>query len=68
MKNVVKVCVLKLSAEMVQTPLYCFHFLNFFLKVQTAIEELLSIGCETKPTSAKILFRNGFEKEGSDLL
>ncbi|NWW47794.1 PKHD1 protein, partial [Pedionomus torquatus] len=33
------------------------------LQVQTAIEELLSIGCETEPTSAKILFRNGFEKE-----
>ncbi|NXN58400.1 PKHD1 protein, partial [Rynchops niger] len=33
------------------------------LQVQTAIEELLSIGCETGPTSAKILFRNGFEKE-----
>uniref|UniRef100_A0A8C3J6H9 PKHD1 ciliary IPT domain containing fibrocystin/polyductin n=1 Tax=Calidris pygmaea TaxID=425635 RepID=A0A8C3J6H9_9CHAR len=44
-----------------------FTFL-IFLKVQTAIEELLSIGCETEPTSAKILFRNGFEKEGSDLL
>lgn len=39
-----------------------------FLKVQTTIEELLSIGCETEPTSAKILFRDGFEKEGSDLL
>ncbi|XP_014803867.1 PREDICTED: fibrocystin-like [Calidris pugnax] len=33
------------------------------LQVQTAIEELLSIGCETEPTSAKILFRDGFEKE-----
>ncbi|KAM9563714.1 fibrocystin [Guaruba guarouba] len=33
------------------------------LQVQTAIEELLSIGCETEPTSAKILFRSGFEKE-----
>ncbi|NWX74015.1 PKHD1 protein, partial [Alca torda] len=33
------------------------------LQVQTAIEELLSIGCETGPTSAKILFHNGFEKE-----
>ncbi|XP_009693892.1 PREDICTED: fibrocystin, partial [Cariama cristata] len=33
------------------------------LQVQTAIEELLSTGCETEPTSAKILFRNGFEKE-----
>ncbi|XP_029893831.1 fibrocystin [Aquila chrysaetos chrysaetos] len=32
-------------------------------QVQTAIEELLSIGCETKPTSAEILFHNGFEKE-----
>ncbi|XP_009954196.1 PREDICTED: fibrocystin, partial [Leptosomus discolor] len=32
-------------------------------QVQTAIEELLSIGCETEPTSAKILFRHGFEKE-----
>ncbi|NXP13262.1 PKHD1 protein, partial [Thinocorus orbignyianus] len=33
------------------------------LQVQTAIEELLSIGCETEPTSAKILFHDGFEKE-----
>ncbi|KFV96919.1 Fibrocystin, partial [Eurypyga helias] len=32
-------------------------------QVQTAIEELLSIGCETEPASAKILFRGGFEKE-----
>ncbi|NXI52472.1 PKHD1 protein, partial [Chloroceryle aenea] len=32
-------------------------------QVQTAIEELLSVGCETEPTSAKILFRDGFEKE-----
>ncbi|NXY18048.1 PKHD1 protein, partial [Atrichornis clamosus] len=32
-------------------------------QVQTAIEELLSVGCESEPTSAKILFRNGFEKE-----
>ncbi|NXI68982.1 PKHD1 protein, partial [Anseranas semipalmata] len=34
-------------------------------QVQTAIEELLSIGCDTEPTSAKILFRDGFEKEGT---
>ncbi|NWW89268.1 PKHD1 protein, partial [Rhynochetos jubatus] len=34
-------------------------------QVQTAIEELLSIRCETEPTSAKILLRNGFEKEGN---
>ncbi|KAF1512602.1 Fibrocystin, partial [Eudyptula albosignata] len=34
-------------------------------QVQTTIEELLSIGCETEPTSAKILFRDGFEKEGN---
>ncbi|NWV07113.1 PKHD1 protein, partial [Ptilonorhynchus violaceus] len=33
------------------------------LQVQTAIEELLSVGCETEPTSAKILFHEGFEKE-----
>ncbi|NWT80300.1 PKHD1 protein, partial [Lanius ludovicianus] len=33
-------------------------------QVQTAIEELLSVGCETEPNSAKILFRHGFEKEG----
>ncbi|NXK19969.1 PKHD1 protein, partial [Arenaria interpres] len=33
------------------------------LQVQTAIEELLSIGCETEPISAKILCRDGFEKE-----
>ncbi|XP_009887276.1 PREDICTED: fibrocystin [Charadrius vociferus] len=32
-------------------------------QVQTAIEEILSIGCGTEPTSAKILFRHGFEKE-----
>ncbi|NXT47008.1 PKHD1 protein, partial [Pluvianellus socialis] len=32
-------------------------------QVQTAIEELLSVGCGTEPTSAKILFRSGFEKE-----
>ncbi|NXA18102.1 PKHD1 protein, partial [Ibidorhyncha struthersii] len=32
-------------------------------QVQTAIEELLSIECGTEPTSAKILFRDGFEKE-----
>ncbi|NXA10346.1 PKHD1 protein, partial [Sapayoa aenigma] len=32
-------------------------------QVQTAIEELLSVGCEIEPTSAKILFRDGFEKE-----
>ncbi|XP_059687939.1 fibrocystin [Gavia stellata] len=32
-------------------------------QVQTAIEELLSIRCETEPTSAKILFHDGFEKE-----
>ncbi|NXD80162.1 PKHD1 protein, partial [Halcyon senegalensis] len=34
-------------------------------QVQTAIEELLSVGCETEPTSAKILFHDGFEKEGN---
>ncbi|XP_069706944.1 fibrocystin [Phaenicophaeus curvirostris] len=32
-------------------------------QVQAAIEELLSIGCEMEPTSAKILSHNGFEKE-----
>ncbi|NXX77426.1 PKHD1 protein, partial [Urocolius indicus] len=32
-------------------------------QIQTAIEELLSIDCETEPTSAKILFHNGFEKK-----
>ncbi|NXB58698.1 PKHD1 protein, partial [Struthidea cinerea] len=32
-------------------------------QVQAAIEELLSVGCETEPNSAKILFRHGFEKE-----
>ncbi|NXO42711.1 PKHD1 protein, partial [Locustella ochotensis] len=31
---------------------------------QAAIEELLSVGCETEPASAKILFHCGFEKEG----
>ncbi|NXJ66569.1 PKHD1 protein, partial [Rostratula benghalensis] len=35
------------------------------LQVQTAIEELLSRGCETELTSAKILFRDGFEKKGN---
>ncbi|NWS18501.1 PKHD1 protein, partial [Pachyramphus minor] len=34
-------------------------------QVQTAIEELLSVGCETEQTSAKILFHSGFEKEGN---
>uniref|UniRef100_A0A8B9BGR9 PKHD1 ciliary IPT domain containing fibrocystin/polyductin n=1 Tax=Anser brachyrhynchus TaxID=132585 RepID=A0A8B9BGR9_9AVES len=34
-------------------------------QVQAAIEELLSVGCDTEPTSAKILFRDGFEKEGT---
>ncbi|NXU00513.1 PKHD1 protein, partial [Buphagus erythrorhynchus] len=32
-------------------------------QVKAAIEELLSVGCETGPTSAKILFHCGFEKE-----
>ncbi|TRZ13995.1 hypothetical protein HGM15179_013119, partial [Zosterops borbonicus] len=32
-------------------------------QVQAAIEELLSVGCETEPTSAKILFHCDFEKE-----
>ncbi|NXD00850.1 PKHD1 protein, partial [Certhia familiaris] len=32
-------------------------------QVQAAIEELLSVGCETEPTSAKILFHCGFEKD-----
>ncbi|NXE01600.1 PKHD1 protein, partial [Chaetorhynchus papuensis] len=32
-------------------------------QVQTAIEELLSVGCETEPNSAKILLHHGFEKE-----
>ncbi|NXN78828.1 PKHD1 protein, partial [Bombycilla garrulus] len=32
-------------------------------QVQAAIEELLSVGCETEPASAKILFHHGFEKE-----
>ncbi|NXC27834.1 PKHD1 protein, partial [Campylorhamphus procurvoides] len=32
-------------------------------QVQAAIEELLSVQCETEPTSAKILLHNGFEKE-----
>ncbi|XP_041336779.1 fibrocystin [Pyrgilauda ruficollis] len=35
-------------------------------QVQAAIEELLSVGCETEPTSAKILFHCGFEKEGRE--
>ncbi|NWI89615.1 PKHD1 protein, partial [Pitta sordida] len=32
-------------------------------QMQTAIEELLSVGCELEQTSAKILFHDGFEKE-----
>ncbi|NXR53878.1 PKHD1 protein, partial [Hippolais icterina] len=32
-------------------------------QVQAAIDELLSVGCETEPTSAKIIFHCGFEKE-----
>ncbi|NWX31432.1 PKHD1 protein, partial [Notiomystis cincta] len=32
-------------------------------QVQTAIEELLSVECEAEPTSAKIFFHCGFEKE-----
>ncbi|NWS24052.1 PKHD1 protein, partial [Polioptila caerulea] len=32
-------------------------------QVQAAIEELLSVGCETEPTSAKILLHHGFEKD-----
>ncbi|NXL83094.1 PKHD1 protein, partial [Alectura lathami] len=35
-------------------------------QVQTAIEELLSVGCDTEPTSAKILFHDGFEKKGAE--
>lgn len=66
MKNAVT-HVLKLSAELSQAPLYCDCF-SLFFKVQTAIEELLSVGCDTEPTSAKILFRDGFEKEGSNFL
>ncbi|NWS73473.1 PKHD1 protein, partial [Crotophaga sulcirostris] len=34
-------------------------------QVQRAIEELLSTRCEMQPTSARILFRSGFEKEGN---
>ncbi|NXJ08696.1 PKHD1 protein, partial [Odontophorus gujanensis] len=34
-------------------------------QVQTAIEELLSVGCDIEPTSARILFRDGFEREGT---
>ncbi|XP_019346871.2 fibrocystin isoform X8 [Alligator mississippiensis] len=30
-------------------------------QVQTVIEELLSVKCDTEPSSAKFLFRNGFE-------
>lgn len=41
------------------------HFL--FLKVQAAIEELLSVGCDIEPTAAKILLHNGFEKQGSNV-
>ncbi|NXP76326.1 PKHD1 protein, partial [Ramphastos sulfuratus] len=37
-------------------------------QVQTAIEELLSVGCETEPTSAKILFHDGFEKGMKDVI
>lgn len=56
----------EVSAEMIVTD--CFPLSSFILKVQAAIEELLSVGCETEPTSAKILFHCGFEKEGRELL
>ncbi|NWX85156.1 PKHD1 protein, partial [Nothoprocta pentlandii] len=35
-------------------------------QVQIAIEGLLSVGCETEASSAKILFQNGFEKGKKD--
>ncbi|XP_010226775.1 PREDICTED: fibrocystin-like [Tinamus guttatus] len=35
-------------------------------QVQIAIEGLLSVQCETEPSSAKILFQNGFEKGTKD--
>ncbi|OXB78627.1 UNVERIFIED_CONTAM: hypothetical protein H355_010107 [Colinus virginianus] len=34
-------------------------------QVQTAIEELLSVGCDIEPASARILFHDGFEKGGT---
>uniref|UniRef100_A0A669QMP1 PKHD1 ciliary IPT domain containing fibrocystin/polyductin n=1 Tax=Phasianus colchicus TaxID=9054 RepID=A0A669QMP1_PHACC len=34
----------------------------YLTPVQAAIEELLSVGCDIGPTSAKILFHDGFEK------
>uniref|UniRef100_A0A8C3XE04 PKHD1 ciliary IPT domain containing fibrocystin/polyductin n=1 Tax=Cyanoderma ruficeps TaxID=181631 RepID=A0A8C3XE04_9PASS len=36
---------------------------NCLVGARLAIEDLLSVGCETEPTSAKILFHCGFEKE-----
>uniref|UniRef100_A0A452HNK4 PA14 domain-containing protein n=1 Tax=Gopherus agassizii TaxID=38772 RepID=A0A452HNK4_9SAUR len=35
-------------------------------QVQTVIEELLSVKCETEPLSAKFLLRNGFEEGNRD--
>uniref|UniRef100_A0A8C9EYI7 PA14 domain-containing protein n=1 Tax=Pavo cristatus TaxID=9049 RepID=A0A8C9EYI7_PAVCR len=40
----------------------------YLAPVQTAIEELLSAGCDIEPTSAKILFHDGFEKEGKHVV
>ncbi|XP_053129194.1 fibrocystin [Hemicordylus capensis] len=36
-------------------------------KIQRELEELLSVKCETKPSSAKILLRAGFEKDTENL-
>ncbi|CAM4529887.1 unnamed protein product [Lepidochelys olivacea] len=35
-------------------------------QIQTVIEELLSVKCETEPLSAKFLLRNGFEEGNGD--
>ncbi|XP_031408518.1 fibrocystin-like [Meleagris gallopavo] len=47
-------------------PRRMIHTNSTALQVQTAIEELLSVGCDIEPTSAKILFHDGFEKEGTE--
>ncbi|XP_042688670.1 fibrocystin isoform X6 [Centrocercus urophasianus] len=47
-------------------PRRMIHTNSTALQVQAAIEELLSVGCDIEPTSAKILFRDGFEKQGTE--
>ncbi|XP_042739412.1 fibrocystin-like [Lagopus leucura] len=47
-------------------PRRMIHTNSTALQVQAAIEELLSVGCDIEPTAAKILFHNGFEKQGTE--